>query len=95
MMASLELHLGGLATSGDYERYIDHEGRRYCHILDPRSGWPAAWWQSVSVQAPVCIAAGACSTVAMLMPVDQALAFLRRQGVRFLAVDAQGRSYAQ
>lgn len=83
-----------VATSGDYERYFECDGRRYCHILDPRSGWPAHFWQSVSVSAPACIAAGACSTVAMLMPVSDALAFLKQQGVGFLAVDASGQLHS-
>jgi thiamine biosynthesis lipoprotein len=89
-MAAIDLVTEGLATSGDYERYIEVDEQRYCHILDPRTGWPTPHWQSVSVVAPVCAAAGACSTVAMLMPRDEALAFLREQGVGFLAVDAAG-----
>jgi FAD:protein FMN transferase len=89
-MGAIELVDEGLATSGDYERYLVIDGQRYCHILDPRTGWPAQHWQSVSVAAPVCVAAGACSTVAMLMPRDEALAFLRAQEVGFLAVDAAG-----
>jgi thiamine biosynthesis lipoprotein len=89
-MAAIDLVTEGLATSGDYERYIEVNEQRYCHILDPRTGWPTPHWQSVSVVAPVCVAAGACSTVAMLMPRDEALAFLREQGVGFLAVDAAG-----
>lgn len=89
-MATIDLTTEGLATSGDYERFIEVDGQRYCHILDPRTGWPTSHWQSVSVVAPVCVAAGACATVAMLMPRDEALAFLREQGVDFLAVDAAG-----
>jgi len=75
--AGMELDFGGfgkeyaatrtLATSGDYERFIERDGTRYCHILDPRSGWPCRGWQSVSVVAPACVAAGALTTVAMLM----------------------------
>jgi thiamine biosynthesis lipoprotein len=89
-MAAIDLVAEGLATSGDYERFIEVDGLRYCHILDPRTGWPSQHWQSASVVAPVCVAAGACATVAMLMPRDEALAFLRGQGLAFLAVDAAG-----
>ena len=90
LLASIELAAGAIASSGDYERYFECDGRRYCHILDPRTGWPAQHWQCVSVAAPACLAAGACATVAMLAPRDEAVAFLRRQGVEFLAVTAGG-----
>jgi len=89
-VGAIDLTRGAVATSGDYERFFERDGRRYCHLLDPRTGWPAAYWQSISVAAPVCVAAGACATIAMLMPVDEALAFLRAQAVEFLAVDASG-----
>jgi thiamine biosynthesis lipoprotein len=89
VFASITLHDGALATSGDYERFFEHAGRRYCHVLDPRSGWPAQGWRSVSVSAPACLAAGAISTIAMLKGGD-GLAFLRGEAVNFLAVDAQG-----
>jgi hypothetical protein len=42
----------------------------------------------------VCVAAGACATIAMLRPQDDALAFLDAQGVRYLAIDAQGERYS-
>jgi thiamine biosynthesis lipoprotein len=90
VVASIPLREGALATSGDYERFFELEGRRYCHILDPRSGWPVQGWQSISVVAPACLAAGTLTTIAMLMG-EQALPFLRSQGLPFLAIDAQGR----
>lgn len=88
-IASIALARGALATSGDYERFFVHDGRRYCHILDPRSGWPVTRWQSVSVIAPLCVAAGALSTIAMLKQ-DGALAFLASQQVAYLVIDADG-----
>ena len=89
VLASLDLAQGALATSGDYERFFIHQGRRYCHILNPHTGWPVAHWQAVSVVAPACLAAGALATLAMLLQAD-APAFLRAQGVTALLVDAQG-----
>lgn len=89
VIASLPLRGGALTTSGDYERFMDLDGRRYCHILDPHTGWPVSHWQSVSVVGPTCLAAGALSTIAMLKR-EQAHAFLREQGVGFLTVDRDG-----
>jgi thiamine biosynthesis lipoprotein len=89
-LARLDVASGALATSGDYERFFEIDGRRYCHLLDARTGWPVAHWQSVSVVAPLAVAAGACATLAMLAPVPAALSFLRSQDVRFLAIDAAG-----
>jgi thiamine biosynthesis lipoprotein len=88
-IASISLARGGLATSGDYERFFVQDGKRFCHLLDPRSGWPVAHWQSMSIVAPVCVAAGAVSTIAMLKQAE-AGDFLAAQQVAFLAIDADG-----
>ena len=88
-IATVLLDDGAVATSGDYERYFELGGRRYCHILDPRTGQPVSHWQSVSVVAPLCVVAGSCATIAMLEE-ERAEAFLRGQGLRYVAVDAAG-----
>jgi thiamine biosynthesis lipoprotein len=88
-IATVLLESGAVATSGDYERFFEVAGRRYCHILDPRTGRSVSHWQSVSVVAPLCVVAGSCATIAMLMERDGE-AFLREQGFRYLAVDAGG-----
>lgn len=86
----IALRTGALATSGDYERFfITPDGRRCCHILDPRTGQPVRHWQAVSVVAPLCIAAGALATMAMLIGA-QAPGRLSTPGVGFLLVDAGG-----
>ena len=89
VIASIPITSGALATSGDYERFFVEGDQRFCHILNPRTGWPAQHWQSISIIAPVCVAAGAMSTTAMLKG-SAAIAFLEGQGVSYLAVDAHG-----
>src|SRR5471032_1644029 len=89
-VASIPVSQGALATSGDYERYFDLDGQRYCHILDPRSGMPVSHWRSVSVLAPLAIAAGSCATIAMLKQAD-GLDFLEQSGMSYLAIDHTGR----
>lgn len=52
-LATLELKDGeAIGTSGDYHRYFEVAGRRYCHLLDPRSGFPAEGTQAVTVLIP-------------------------------------------
>jgi len=94
VIAGIELAQGGLATSGDYERFFEVDGKRYCHILDPRTGWPVQHWQSVSVFGPACLAAGALSTIAMLHG-PAAHDFLRSEGVGFLTVGPTGEVYRE
>ena len=89
VIATVELISGALATSGDYERFFEIDGRRYCHVLDARTGWPVRHWQSVSVVAPLCVVAGSCSTIAMLLEASGE-AFLESQGVRYLAITQDG-----
>jgi FAD:protein FMN transferase len=89
MIASLPVQQGGLATSGDSERYFELEGKRYCHVINPKSGYPVTYWQSVSVLAPTASIAGSCSTIAMLLEAE-GLQFLEESGFGFLAVDHRG-----
>lgn len=87
--AHIEVQQGALATSGDYERYFDFGGQRYCHILHPQTGFPVQYWRSVSILAPLCIAAGSFATIAMLKQA-QAETWLKESGVRYLLVDPHG-----
>lgn len=49
-LATLELRDGeAIGTSGDYQRYFELDGKRYCHLIDPRSGWPVQGVQAVTI----------------------------------------------
>ena len=88
-IAGLELAAGAVATSGDYERFFEIDGCRYCHILNSRTGMPVAHWQSVSVIAPLCVVAGSCATIALLLE-GNAREFLDEQQVQWLGVAPDG-----
>lgn len=89
-LASLALSRGGLATSGDYERFFVHNGHRYCHVLNPFTGRPVAHLQSISVLASNTTTAGALSTIAMLKGTE-AKAWLDAQGASYLMVEDGGK----
>src|SRR5262245_27737635 len=82
----IELTVGALATSGDSRRFLLKDGKRYCHVLDPRSGWPVVGApRSITVAAATCTEAGMLATLALLQGAD-AEAFLEAQGAQFWAL---------
>ncbi len=91
MLTAISMRQGALASSGDYERYIEIDGQRYCHILNPHRGWPVHGLQAVTVLADSCLVAGSASTIAMLKGMPDGGAFLDELGLPNLRVDAQGR----
>jgi len=99
-LATLELREGeAIGTSGDYRRFFESNGVRYCHILDPRTGFPATQSESVTVLVKPGPHAGALSDGASKPPFiagsAQAMSLARKVGVEaVLLVDAQGRVWA-
>ena len=90
VVATLPITQGGLATSGDYERYFELNGQRYCHVLNPKTGVPVSYWRSVSVTSPATVVSGCTTTMAMLKEAD-GLAFLQATGFDFFAIDHTGK----
>jgi thiamine biosynthesis lipoprotein len=63
LATTLEVSDEAVATSGDYVQYFEHGGRRYHHLLDPRTGEPReSSWRSVTVAATTCCTADAAAT---------------------------------
>jgi thiamine biosynthesis lipoprotein len=64
-IATLDLEDGwAIGTSGDYQRYFERDGVRYCHIIDPRTGYPVQDMQAVTVLVPPGEQTGVISDVA-------------------------------
>ncbi len=97
ILAALPVSDRAVVTSGGYERYFEAEGRRYVHILDPRTGLPAS---SDIVSATVIAADGtkadALSTALFLMGTQAAADFWRARSGEFQMVllDREGRLWA-
>lgn len=96
-LATLDLLDGeAIGTSGDYQRYFEAGGRRYCHVIDPRSGWPATGMQSVTILlrgARAGTRSDALSKPLFIDGVAQLADHAAQSGVRdYLAVDASGKT---
>lgn len=84
---------GGLATSGSYRKFYEKNGRRYAHVINPKTGFPVSHQLvSVTVSAPTAAEADALATALLVMGTQPAIAFAQAHpslGV-FLIYDEQG-----
>lgn len=78
--AFIRLRSGALSTSGNYENYFEINGRRYAHIVNPRTGLPVEGVASCTVLAPTCMESDAWATALVVLGPDESL---RRFGARF------------
>jgi len=73
VFALLPITNGAVVTSGNYEKYVNFNGKRYTHIIDPRTGYPASGIISVTVFAPKAELADALATSVFVMGKDAGL----------------------
>ena len=88
---TIQLRDQAVSTSGNYENFFMVEGRRYSHILDPRTGWPVQGVASCTVLAPTCLESDAWATALFVYGASPSLAkFGARIPFRFTLMGPDG-----
>ncbi|MGB5190098.1 FAD:protein FMN transferase [Robiginitalea sp.] len=85
---------GAVVTSGDYEKFVRFNGKRYSHIMDPRTGYPATGIISATVFAPKAELADALSTAVFVMGIETGLDRINQlEGIECIIVDDSGKLF--
>jgi len=80
-----------ILTSGDYERFFDKDGKRYHHILDPKTGYPAEGVQSVTSVATSGVQAEPLGATVFVKGIEDGLKYVQSLGdVEALVIDGHG-----
>ena len=91
VFATFPLENSAVETSGSYEKFVVFDGKRYSHIIDPRTGYPAQGVVSVSVFAKQTEIADALATGIFVLGVDVGLNLVNQlKGIGCIIVDDKG-----
>jgi thiamine biosynthesis lipoprotein len=81
-----------VVTSGNYEKFVMIDGKRYGHILDPRTGYPAQGIGSVTIMSPDAEVCDALATGIFVMGIEKGLQLINSlKGIECLIIDDQGK----
>ncbi|NNF06516.1 MAG: FAD:protein FMN transferase, partial [Candidatus Eisenbacteria bacterium] len=80
-IGTLELTNCALATSGAYEQFVDEGGKRFGHILDPKTGWPTDDLHAVTVVTETAMQADAWGTALFVLGTEQAKEVAKRETI--------------
>lgn len=78
LLKILKIKEASVATSGSYEKYAEINGKRYSHIIDPKTGYPSTGLTSVTVTGPTAEFANALSTSVMVMGEKKGIRLLKQ-----------------
>lgn len=92
IFAKLEINEQAVVTSGSYEKYVSFGGKRYAHIIDPRTGWPVQALKSVTIICPDAELADALATAVFVLGPEEGLQLINQlKGISCLMVTADNR----
>lgn len=81
-----------VVTSGNYEKFVEFNGKKYTHIIDPRTGWPVSGLTSVTIFAPKAELADALATSVFVMGRETGIDFINQlPGMECVIVDDNGK----
>ncbi len=75
----LKLREQAVSTSGDYEQFFERDGKRFCHIIDPRTGYPARSCVAITVLAATALEADVYATALFVLGVNEGRELLKNQ----------------
>lgn len=88
LLGEFYLNNYAVATSGDYEKFVEIDGQRYSHTIDPKTGYPAKSMKSVTVIAPFAELADALCTPLMIMGPEVGLHTINQlEGIEAIILD--------
>jgi thiamine biosynthesis lipoprotein len=92
--AVLPLKKGAVVTSGNYEKFVEFNGVRYTHIINPKTGYPASGIVSVTVFAPSAELADALATAIFVMGIEVGLDRIHQlPNIECIIIDEKGDIY--
>ncbi len=92
--SSLNITNMAIATSGNYEKYVMIDGKKYSHTIDPKTGLPVSGIKSVTIIAPNAELADALATPVMVMGTDAGLHLINQlPGISCIIIDDNNKLY--
>jgi FAD:protein FMN transferase len=91
-LGTIHLHGDAVSTSGNYEQFMDNNGKRYGHIIDPRTGWPAEGLASVTVVSKSATTCDAWDTGLFVVGAEKARALAKSHDEFAVVIVEPGRN---
>lgn len=93
IIGTVSINGQAISTSGDYERFFEKNGKRYHHLLSPKTGFPAGDCRSVTVITDKAAYTDAFATGLFILGLEKGMAVLKKLGFEGVFIDKNGKIY--
>ena len=91
LLAKIEVLEGGIASCGDFSKYLSIEGKDYNSLVSAKSGWPCIGLRAATVASHLCTHSGSLARTALSLGEEEGLQRLREEGVKFASIGHNGK----